>query len=219
MNNYYTKEFAQCVLDKLEELFPNAKCELDYNTPYELLIAVILSAQCTDKRVNLVTPKLFAYCNTPQEMAKKSVDDIIPYIKSCGFFNSKARAIIEASKCIVDSFGGQLPQTLEELEKLRGVGRKTANVVFSEAFHGQAIAVDTHVFRVSNRIGLVDCKNPLQCEKFLNEVIPRDRWSRSHHLLIFLGRYCCKSQKPYCSECGLKEYCKSYKEGIDNANK
>lgn len=212
MNNYYTKEFAICVLDTLENVFPNAKCELDYNTPYELLIAVILSAQCTDKRVNLVTPKLFAYCNDPFDMASKSVDDIIPYIHSCGFYNNKATAIIEASKDIVELYGGEVPRTLEKLEKLKGVGRKTANVVYSEAFHGQAIAVDTHVFRVSKRLGLSDANNPLQCEKQLNGIIPCDRWSRSHHLLIFLGRYCCKAQKPNCNGCELKKYCKSFNE-------
>lgn len=214
MNCYYTKEFANCVLDKLEEIFPQAKCELNYDTPYQLLIAVILSAQCTDKRVNLVTPRLFDYCDNPFEMAKKSVDDIIPYIRSCGFFNNKATAIIEASKDIVTLYGGEVPRTVEELEKLRGVGRKTANVVYSEAFNGQAIAVDTHVFRVSKRLGLSDGKNPFQCENQLNAVIPHERWSRSHHLLIFLGRYCCKSQKPDCGNCKLNGYCKSYNENM-----
>ncbi len=210
MNDYFTKEFANSVLDALEVAFPNAKCELDYSTPYELLIAVILSAQCTDKRVNLVTPRLFAYCNDPFEMASKTVDDIIPYIRSCGFYNNKAKAIIEASKDIVNVYNGDVPRTIEELEKLSGVGRKTANVVYSEAFHGPAIAVDTHVFRVSKRLGLSDGKNPLQCEKQLNTLIPREKWSRSHHLLIFLGRYCCKAQKPNCNDCHLRELCKNY---------
>lgn len=195
----------------LNERFPEAKCELNYSNPYELLIAVILSAQCTDKRVNAVTPKLFEFCNDPEKMSKLSVDELIPYIRSCGFYNNKAKSIIECSKALVENFQGVVPSDRDKLQSLVGVGRKTANVVYSEAFGGNAIAVDTHVFRVSNRLGLVNATTPEQTEKQLNEVIPEEYWSKMHHLLIFLGRYVCKAIKPACGECNLKDLCKFYK--------
>lgn len=201
---------VQKLIIELRTMFPEAKCELNYNTPYELLIAVILSAQCTDKRVNMITPKLFEYCSDPFEMAKKSVDDIIPYIKSCGFYNNKAKAIIECSKEIVDKYNGIVPNDRDSLQELRGVGRKTANVVYSEAFNGNAIAVDTHVFRVSNRLGVVKASTPESTELALNRVIPEENWSELHHLLIFLGRYVCKSQKPQCNDCKLTKLCAYY---------
>ena len=195
----------------LNERFPEAKCELNYSNPYELLIAVILSAQCTDKRVNAVTPKLFEFCNDPEKMSKLSVDELIPYIRSCGFYNNKAKSIIECSKALVENYQGVVPSDRYKLQSLVGVGRKTANVVYSEAFGGNAIAVDTHVFRVSNRLGLVNTTTPEQTEKQLNEVIPEEYWSKMHHLLIFLGRYVCKAIKPACGECNLKDLCKFYK--------
>ena len=195
----------------LNERFPEAKCELNYSNPYELLIAVILSAQCTDKRVNAVTPKLFEFCNDPEKMSKLSVDELIPYIRSCGFYNNKAKSIIECSKALVENYQGVVPSDRDKLQSLVGVGRKTANVVYSEAFGGNAIAVDTHVFRVSNRLGLVNTTTPEQTEKQLNEVIPEEYWSKMHHLLIFLGRYVCKAIKPACGECNLKDLCKFYK--------
>ncbi len=195
----------------LNERFPEAKCELNYSNPYELLIAVILSAQCTDKRVNAVTPKLFEFCNDPEKMSKLSVDELIPYIRSCGFYNNKAKSIIECSKALVENYQGVVPSDRDKLQSLVGVGRKTANVVYSEAFGGNAIAVDTHVFRVSNRLGLVNATTPEQTEKQLNEVIPEEYWSKMHHLLIFLGRYVCKAIKPACGECNLKDLCKFYK--------
>lgn len=195
----------------LNERFPEAKCELNYSSPYELLIAVILSAQCTDKRVNAVTPKLFEFCNNPEKMSKLSVDELIPYIRSCGFYNNKAKSIIECSKALVENYQGVVPSDRDKLQSLVGVGRKTANVVYSEAFGGNAIAVDTHVFRVSNRLGLVNATTPEQTEKQLNEVIPEEYWSKMHHLLIFLGRYVCKAIKPACGECNLKDLCKFYK--------
>lgn len=195
----------------LNERFPEAKCELNYSSPYELLIAVILSAQCTDKRVNAVTPKLFEFCNDPEKMSKLSVDELIPYIRSCGFYNNKAKSIIECSKALVENYQGVVPSDRDKLQSLVGVGRKTANVVYSEAFGGNAIAVDTHVFRVSNRLGLVNATTPEQTEKQLNEVIPEEYWSKMHHLLIFLGRYVCKAIKPACGECNLKDLCKFYK--------
>lgn len=199
------------LIELLNERFPEAKCELNYSNPYELLIAVILSAQCTDKRVNAVTPKLFEFCNDPEKMSKLSVDELIPYIKSCGFYNNKAKSIIECSKALVENYQGVVPSDRDKLQSLVGVGRKTANVVYSEAFGGNAIAVDTHVFRVSNRLGLVNATTPEQTEKQLNEVIPEEYWSKMHHLLIFLGRYVCKAIKPACGECNLQDLCKFYK--------
>lgn len=196
----------------LKERFPEAKCELNYSNPYELLIAVILSAQCTDKRVNAITPKLFEFCNNPEKMSKLSVEELIPYIRSCGFYNNKAKAIIECSKALVENYQGVVPAYRDKLQSLAGVGRKTANVVYSEAFGGNAIAVDTHVFRVSNRLGLVNASTPELTEKQLNEVIPEKYWSEMHHLLIFLGRYACKAIKPACCDCNLKGMCKYYKK-------
>lgn len=196
------------IMERLRERFPEAKCELDHFTPYELLIAVILSAQCTDKRVNMVTPKLFAFCNDPFKMSTLTVDELIPYIRSCGFYNNKAKAIIECSKTLVEHFNGEVPADRDALQSLAGVGRKTANVVYAEAFNGNAIAVDTHVFRVANRLGLVNAKTPEETEKQLNAVIPECNWREMHHLLIFLGRYGCKAINPQCSECNLQTICK-----------
>lgn len=210
MDNQNSIEIVKLIA-LLNERFPEAKCELNYSSPYELLIAVILSAQCTDKRVNAVTPKLFEFCNDPEKMSKLSVDELIPYIRSCGFYNNKAKSIIECSKALVENYQGVVPSDRDKLQSLVGVGRKTANVVYSEAFGGNAIAVDTHVFRVSNRLGLVNATTPEQTEKQLNEVIPEEYWSKMHHLLIFLGRYVCKAIKPACGECNLKDLCKFYK--------
>lgn len=210
MDNQNSIEIVKLIA-LLNERFPEAKCELNYSNPYELLIAVILSAQCTDKRVNAVTPKLFEFCNDPEKMSKLSVDELIPYIRSCGFYNNKAKSIIECSKALVENYQGVVPSDRDKLQSLVGVGRKTANVVYSEAFGGNAIAVDTHVFRVSNRLGLVNATTPEQTEKQLNEVIPEEYWSKMHHLLIFLGRYVCKAIKPACGECNLKDLCKFYK--------
>ena len=214
-NSSYDQEKLRRLLVALDETFPDCHCELDYKNPYELLIAVILSAQCTDKRVNAVTPALFEYCNDPKEMAKKSPEDIIPYIRSCGFYNNKSKSIINCSKELVELYDGVVPADRDKLEALSGVGRKTANVVYAEAFGGDAIAVDTHVFRVSNRLGLVESKTPEETEKQLTELLPKSEWRRTHHRLIFLGRYMCKAQKPACSECPFTEYCKYYlKQGV-----
>ena len=206
------KENLRELLAVLDEMFPNCHCELSFGTPFELLVAVILSAQCTDKRVNAVTPSLFAYCNTPEEMAKKREEDIIPYIRSCGFFNNKAKSIIECSKQLVEKHGGVVPTSQRELEALAGVGRKTANVVYAEAFGGDAIAVDTHVFRVSNRLGLVRSTTPEDTEKQLTALLPREEWRKTHHRLIFLGRYVCKAQKPCCEDCKAASYCRFWQE-------
>jgi len=195
-------------IDELYRMHPAATCELAYGTPYELLVSVILSAQCTDKRVNQVTPALFAWCNTPEAMATKSVEELIPYIRSCGFFNNKAKSIIACSKQLVERFGGVVPHTVEELVTLAGVGRKTANVVYAVAFGGDAIPVDTHVFRLAHRLGLSNANTPAGVERDLNKAVPEDKWSDFHHLLIHHGRYICKARQPNCAECTLS-YCPS----------
>lgn len=206
-----TKIDVNELLTLLRAKFSDAKCELNYSTPYELLVAVILSAQCTDKRVNMVTPALFEFCRTPEQMAKLDESELIPYIRSCGFYHNKAKAIIECSKVIVEKFGGCVPDNTDDLQKLPGVGRKTANVVYAVAFGGNAIAVDTHVSRVSYRLGLSDVRTPEIVEKNLNALIPPENWSEAHHLLLFLGRYVCKSQNPDCGGCNLTHICRYYK--------
>lgn len=203
------------ILDKLEELYPDAHCELDHTTPFELLIATILSAQCTDVRVNIVTGELFKKYNTPEAFAKLSIEEISKEIKTCGLYKSKAQKIKETSENICRIYGGQVPDTLEELVKLPGVGRKTAGVVLSNAFNQPAIAVDTHVFRVANRIGIVNTHTPEKTEFALMEVIPKKRWSHSHHVLIFHGRRMCKARKPECINCPIKDDCNYYQEGND----
>ena len=195
------------ILTELERLYPDAKPALHYRTPYELLVAVILSAQCTDERVNKVTEILFAEHNTPETMLKLSQEELEKYIFSCGFYHNKAAHILSASKDILEKFDGQVPETLEELQQLAGVGRKTANVVYSVAFGGAAIAVDTHVFRVSNRTGLARGNTPEKVEEGLMKVIPKTNWAKAHHWLIWHGRRVCHSQKPDCENCTLKKWC------------
>lgn len=202
------KKLATEILDALEITFPNAKPELNFSTNYELLIAVMLSAQCTDKRVNMVTKELFKKYNTPQTMLELSQEELAEKIKPCGLNNSKAKHILSASKDIICRFNGQVPSTFKDLKSLAGVGQKTANVVYSVAFGGDAIAVDTHVFRVSKRIGFSSGKTPLQVEEDLKNYLPKSRWAKSHHLLIFLGRRICSSRKPNCSACPLADKCK-----------
>ncbi len=203
---------VQQILQILAKDFPNAKSELVFNSPYELLVAVILSAQCTDKRVNQVTPALFAVAATPDKMAKLELSEIEKLIHSCGFYHSKATYLKEMSQDILDRFNGQVPDNLSDLQSLKGVGRKTANIVYAFAFGGQAIAVDTHVFRVSNRLGIATAKNVLDTEKQLMAAIPPDMWADSHHYILLHGRYVCKSQHPNCRECSVKELCRYYKE-------
>lgn len=200
------------VLSGLETQHPDAKPELVFSNPYELLIATVLSAQCTDKQVNKCTPALFRDYPTPSDLAKADPSDIEPYIRSCGFYHNKAVNIVMACRDIEDKFEGRVPDTREGLESLAGVGRKTANVVLSNAFGVPAIAVDTHVFRVSNRIGLADADNVWETEKQLMENIPEDKWSIAHHWLIFHGRRVCSAKKPDCGECFIRELCKAYRE-------
>lgn len=199
------------IINRVDELYVNPKCELEFNSNYELLVAVILSAQCTDKRVNLVTKELFKEFNTPFKMITLSQEELEHKIRSCGFFHNKAKHILEASHDIVDRFGGEVPKEKKDLLSLAGVGEKTANVVVSMAFKTPAIAVDTHVFRVSNRLGLANSKDVFKTQKQLEKTIPKDKWIKFHYALVLHGRYVCKSQRPNCNECGLKDLCKYYK--------
>lgn len=207
-----TKEWIDAVLGGLASQHPDAKPELCFTNPYELLVATILSAQCTDKQVNKCTPALFGAYPDPAALAGAEPSEIEPYIHSCGFFHTKSVNLVNAARAIVERFGGEVPSTREGLESLPGVGRKTANVVLSNAFGVPAIAVDTHVFRVSNRIGLAEAKDVVNTEKQLMENIPEDKWSIAHHWLIFHGRRVCSSQRPKCEECMIADLCKYHKE-------
>ena len=198
------------ILSELARLYPNAKPALHFNSPYELLVAVVLSAQCTDERVNKVTEVLFKEHNTPEKMLALSQEALEKYIFSCGFYHNKAKHILTASKDILERFGGEVPKTREELETLAGVGRKTANVVYAVAFGGNAIAVDTHVFRVANRLGLAIGKTPFEVEKALMAAIPEEQWGTAHHWLIWHGRRVCHSQRPDCPACTLQTVCPHY---------
>lgn len=211
MGIWYTlsmkKVEKQQALAILESTYPDAKPALKYRTPYELLVAVILSAQCTDERVNKVTEILFKEYNTPQQMVTLSQKELENYIFSCGFYRMKAEHILSASNDILQKFDGEVPNTVETLMSLAGVGKKTANVVYSVAFGGDAIAVDTHVFRVSNRTGLAKGKTPLEVEAGLQKSVPKEDWSKAHHWLIWHGRKVCHSRKPSCDICPLKGIC------------
>ncbi|WP_125153411.1 endonuclease III [Clostridium rectalis] len=201
------KEHIDKVLDILSKTYPGAKCALNFNSPYELLIATILSAQCTDQRVNIVTKELFKVYNKPEKMVELTQEQLGEKIRSCGFYKNKSKNILGTSKEIITKHHGQVPKTMEELIKLPGVGRKTANVVLSNAFKIPAIAVDTHVFRVSNRIGIAKGKTPEAVEKDLMKNIPKHMWSDAHHYLIWHGRTVCKSRKPRCVDCVIAPYC------------
>lgn len=204
------------IYNLLDLMHHEADCELNFGSPFELLVAVVLSAQCTDKRVNKVTDELFKIASTPEQFVAMPIEELEKHIFSCGFYHNKARAIKELSASILEL--GGVPDTREGLMQLRGVGRKTANVVYAVAYGGNAIAVDTHVFRVANRIGLADAKTPEQTEQQLMEAFDEELWSHLHHLLIFHGRYVCHSQKPDCAICTVKEQCKFYKKNTPSDN-
>lgn len=207
-NSYDMKKIdKEQALAELASLYPDAKPALHYTTPYELLVAVVLSAQCTDERVNIVTAKLFEKYSTPEAMVTLSQKELEKYIFSCGFYRMKAEHILSASRDILEKFGGEVPGTIEELMTLAGVGKKTANVIYAVAFGGDAIAVDTHVFRVSNRLGLAKGKTPLEVEEGLYKVVPKKNWSKAHHWMIYHGRRVCHSQKPACETCTLAHLC------------
>ena len=192
------------------QAWPKAETELHFSSPYQLLVAVMLSAQCTDKRVNMVTPALFEAYPTVQDMAKAEAHDILPYIKSVSYPNSKATHLAQMARLVVERFNGEIPHDMDELQTLPGVGRKTANVMEAVAFGGQAMPVDTHVFRVSHRIGLVPdrCTTPLSVEKELVKYFPHNVLSTAHHWLILHGRYVCTARSPKCDSCGLSDVCR-----------
>lgn len=203
---------SEFIYDALREKFPDARCELEYQTPFELLIATILSAQCTDERVNLVTASLFADANTPELMINLGKTPLENKIRSLGLFHNKAKNILAACRVLVEKYQGEVPADLELLRVLPGVGRKTANVVVSNAFGIPALAVDTHVFRVAHRLGLAHEKTPEKVEEELMRIFPREKWSLVHHLFIFHGRRICHARKPRCNECPVSQVCKFYLE-------
>ncbi len=207
-----TKKNIKEVIEILKRLYPDAKAELDFGSPFELLIAVILSAQCTDVRVNQVTKVLFERANDAQTLSKVPLEEIETIIKSCGLYKTKAKNIKTTATMLVELYDGDVPGKHEQLIKLPGVGRKTANVVVSNAFNTPAIAVDTHVFRVSNRIGLANAKTVEKTEEQLMKGIDKGLWTLAHHMIIFHGRRVCKARSPMCGICDIRPYCKYYKK-------
>ena len=194
---------VMAVLEELEELYPQAGAELNFTNPFETVVATVLAAQCTDKRVNMVTARLFPRYPDAKAMAQLTPEELEPMIQECGLYHNKARSIVELSRMLVEKYDGRVPDTMEELVALPGVGRKTANVVLANAFGQPAFAVDTHVFRVSNRIGLAHASNVQETERQLMAAVPRERWSHTHHLLIWHGRRCCAARKPACERCPI----------------
>ncbi len=207
------KERYRRVLQWFAAEMPSPQTELSYDTPFHLLVAVILSAQCTDKRVNIVTPPLFEAYPTPESMARATEEELFPYIKSVSYPNNKTRSLLGAARTLVEEFGGEVPDNIDDLLKIPGVGRKTANVMLAVVWNKAAMAVDTHVFRVSERIGLTTgSRNPLDTEKALVANIPEADIPRAHHWLILHGRYVCKARRPDCLNCGLTEICRFYQK-------
>lgn len=202
-----TKAIKEEQMKILEDEYFGAKPQLKYSSAFELLVAVILSAQCTDTRVNIVTERLFKKANTPEQILKLGILSLETEIHDCGFFRAKAKHIFETSEILLKDHKGEVPSDFEELVKLPGVGRKTANVVMSVAFNKPAIAVDTHVFRVSNRLGLAKGDTPLEVEENLQKIIPKEKWGNFHHYLIWHGRKICKAKKPLCDKCSLNKCC------------
>ena len=199
------------IIERFEAAMPEAQTELHYRNPYELLVAVILSAQCTDKRVNLITPGLFEHYPTPEALAGATADEVFALIRSCSYPNNKAKALVGMARRLVDEFGGEVPADMDSLLSLPGVGRKTANVILSVVFDRPAMAVDTHVFRVAERLGLTTrSRSPLETEKKLVANIPPDKIPLAHHWLILHGRYVCKARKPECDGCFLADLCREY---------
>jgi endonuclease-3 len=206
-----TKERYEGIIEYFQQAMPVAESELNYSNPFELLVAVILSAQCTDKRVNMTTPALFEAYPSPQAMAEATAEDIFPYIKSISYPNNKARHLAAMARMLCDEFGGEVPSDLQELQRLPGVGRKTANVVGAVIWQKEVMPVDTHVFRVAARIGLSrGAKTPLQTELQLEKNIPSHLLPIAHHWLILHGRYVCTARSPKCAECGIKEWCRHF---------
>ncbi len=204
----------KALVEYFSENYPEAETELVYTNPYELLVAVILSAQCTDKRVNIVTQKLFPRFPTPESLAASTADEVFDYIRSVSYPNNKAKHLVGMARILVNDFNSEVPNTIEDLQKMPGVGRKTANVIVSVIFNQPAMAVDTHVFRVSHRLGLVPktAKTPLLVEKMLIKHIPKDKIAVAHHWLILHGRYICVARTPKCGECNLKPFCLAFEK-------
>ena len=204
-------ERYQKVTEWFQTHMPVAETELDYTSPYELMVAVILSAQCTDKRVNIITPKFFHNIPDLQTLAASNQDSVFDLIRSCSYPNNKAKHLVGAANKIMNDFKGEVPDDIDELQTIPGIGRKTANVILSVAFNKPAFAVDTHVHRVSDRIGLTsNAKTPLATEEQLTANFPRDLWPIAHHWIILHGRYVCQARKPKCSECGLSNICRYF---------
>ncbi|MBE6904206.1 MAG: endonuclease III [Ruminococcaceae bacterium] len=207
------KQRAKAVCDLLIEEYKDAKCSLDYKTPLELLIAVRLSAQCTDKRVNIVTKELFSRYKTVEEYSNADITELENIIKPCGFFRDKAKSIKEFSAQIISEFDGEIPNTMEGLLSLSGIGRKTANLILGELFNEPSVVVaDTHCIRISNKIGLADSKEPKKVEYQLRELLPPEKSLSFCHCLVWHGREICIARRPKCAECVIKEYCKSYEK-------
>lgn len=207
------KERFRGITEWFEENMPVAETELHYQTPFQLLVAVILSAQCTDRRVNMTTPEIFKHFPDPQSLAEASFDDLFPYVQSISYPNSKTRHLIGMAQKLMNEFNGEVPSGIDELMSLPGVGRKTANVIASIIYDKPVIAVDTHVFRVSHRLGLSDGKTPEAVEKDLEAGIPEEKRAKAHHWLILQGRYICTARNPKCDECGLTEWCGEFRRG------
>lgn len=208
------KERYQAFVSYFSAHNPEARTELEYENPYQLLVAVILSAQCTDKRVNMVTPALFERFPEPESLAAASVDEVFSYIRSISYPNNKARHLVGMAQVLIQDFGGVVPEKIEDLMKMPGVGRKTANVIASVVYHAPAMAVDTHVFRVANRIGLTtNAKTPLAVEKELVRHLPEETIHIAHHWLILHGRYICLARKPKCEICPITSFCRYYEKG------
>lgn len=205
------KKIAKETMEELYKTYPDAECELNFTTPFQLLIATVLSAQTTDVKVNEVTKELFKEYDTPEKFLNLSTSELEEKIRKIGLYKNKAKNILLLCRSLIENFNGEVPKTMEELTSLAGVGRKTANVVMSNAFNIPAFAVDTHVFRVSNRIGLATAKNVEETEKQLTKLIDKKYWIKAHHTIIFHGRRICKAIKPKCEECGISDRCEYYK--------
>lgn len=204
-----TKKEAIEIVEKLKEMYPDAKCSLDFKTPFEMLVAVCLSAQCTDERVNKTTPSLFAVYDTPEDFANADLEQLEKLIHPCGFYKNKAKNLKAAGKKIIDNFNSEVPKDMEKLMTIPGVGRKSANVIMLEAFNDpQGIAVDTHAKRISNRLGFSKESEPTKVEADLCKLIPKEYWKDVNHIFIWHGRNTCTSQSPKCEKCELKKYCK-----------
>lgn len=212
-NNNYKKIEINKIVNLLKEMYPDASCSLDFTTPFELLVAVCLSAQCTDERVNKTTPSIFAKYKTPKDFSNATLEELEKLIHPCGFYKNKSKNLKAAGKKILDDFNGEVPQTIKELIQIPGVGRKSANVIMLEAFNNpQGIAVDTHCKRIANRLALSTESDPVKIEQDLCRIIPKEHWKDINHIFMWHGRNLCTSQNPKCDKCKLKSYCKYKKE-------